>query len=305
MSQSSADFAGTDVTGALPAIECGRISAGAGEAQRDLQDRASAYPELFPSNPFDPALFSTVALANAFCAPWLTARELRIANRASLWAFALDWLIDYLATSRAEVDDIVGRCIAVANGAPPTDDDHLGRFLAELRADLAAAPAFELLRPIWIEELRLMLEAMAREWDWQATRAGGGTALPTFEEYLDNSDNICFSFVFVSHWILNSPPPPVAGVAHVRAAGREVQRVIRLLNDLGTYQRDVNWGDLNPLMLDVTREDVERRIAVLVGQCRELLRPVRADHPRLAEFLDRYIGFNAGFYRLTDYWGTL
>jgi hypothetical protein len=318
--QSSPLKPATDFTGTLPAAECGRICAGAGEAQRDLQEHAATYGELFPSNPFDAALFSTVALANAFCAPWMTAHELRIANRASLWAFALDWLIDYLATSREDVDDAVRRCLAVADGAPPAGDDQLARFLADIRTELAGAPAFEVLRPIWREELRLMLEAMAREWDWQASRASGGNALPTFEEYLANADNICFSFVFVSHWILTEDaarlvpdgrpgifdgPPPVALVDEVRAAGREVQKVIRLLNDLGTYQRDVSWGDLNPLMLGVSRDEVTRHISVLVERCQELLDPLRAAHPRLADFLDRYIGFNTGFYRLTDYWGKL
>lgn len=296
----------TVLTAALPAALSGAVCAAAGMGQRDLQDCATTYGGPFVSRPFDPALFSTVALANSFCAPWLTADQLRIANRASLWAFGVDWAIDYVATTREEVDEVVSRCMAVVHGGPPAADDPLTRFLADIRDDLAAAPAFAVLGPIWRAEFQLMLDAMAREWTWQAARAAGDeTALPDFEDYLANADNICFSFVFVSHWIVNSTPPPLSKVEELRAAGREVQVVIRLLNDLGTYHRDLSWGDLNPLMLGVTQEQVAQRIAGLTERCERLLEPLNQTHPDLAVFLNRYIQFNAGFYRIGDYWGKL
>jgi hypothetical protein len=294
------------VAAQLSAVESGRVCAVVGKAQRDLHKCAAAYPELFPANPFDPALYSTITLANAFCGPWLEADDLRTAVRATLWAFALDWQVDYIARSREEVADIVRRCAAVADGTAPDPGDPLARMLADIVADLAAAPAYAALQPVWRHEFQLMLDAMAREWVWQASReAGDIAALPTFEEYLRNADNICFSFVFVSHWVRTSEPPPVAAVPEVLAAGRKVQEVIRLLNDLGTYDRDVTWGDLNPLMLGATRDDVVARIGVLVEEARVLLDPVRGPQPRLAVFLDRYMGFNKGFYGLTDYWGDL
>lgn len=295
-----------DAAAALSAVESGRVSAVAGQAQRDLQECAARYPSLFPANPFDPALFSTVTLANAFCGPWFDAGHLRTANRATLWAFALDWQVDYLARTRDEVAGIVRRCLAVAGGAEPPADDPLTQLLAEILATLSAAPAWPVLRPAWRQEFQRMVEAMAREWEWQANRSAGDTgALPSFEEYLDNADNICFSFVFLSHWVSTSGPPPIAQVDEVVAAGRKVQEVIRLLNDLGTYDRDVAWGDLNPMMLGVTSEGVTERIGVLVTEAMALLRPLRAQHPEVALFLERYIGFNKGFYGLTDYWGDL
>jgi hypothetical protein len=295
-----------DAAAALSAVESGRVSAVAGQAQRDLMGYAARYPALFPANPFDPALFSTVTLANAFCGPWFSAGDLRVANRATLWAFALDWQIDYLAQSRAEVADIVRRCLAVVDGMPPAADDPLALLLADVLSTLSAAPAYPALRKAWRSEFQRMVEAMAREWEWQANRAAGDTtALPSFEDYLGNADNICFSFVFLSHWVSTSGPPPIARADEVLAAGRKVQEVIRLLNDLGTYDRDVAWGDLNPMMLGVTRDGVTERIGVLVTEALALLRPLRAEQPELALFLERYIGFNKGFYGLTDYWGDL
>lgn len=295
-----------DVATALSAVESGRVSALAGQAQRDLHECAARYPALFPTKPFDPALFSTVALANAFCGPWFSAAELRAANQATLWAFALDWQIDYLARSPEEVANIVRGCLAVVDGVPPAADDPLAQLLAEIVTGLSAAPAYPALRPTWRLEFQRMVDAMAREWDWQASRsAGDTTALPSFEDYLGNADNICFSFVFLSHWISTSGPPPIARTDEVLAAGRKVQEVIRLLNDLGTYDRDVTWGDLNPMMLGVTRDSVTERIGALVGEALALLRPLRAAQPELALFLERYIGFNKGFYGITDYWGDL
>jgi hypothetical protein len=288
----------------LTASECGRVSAVAGQAQREMRQWAAAYPGLFTAKPFDSALFGTLAMASAFSGPWLTAAGLRMANRVCLWCFGLDWLVDYVATSPEEVREIVGRCLAVADGAPPDPGDELACFLADIREELASAPAFTALRPVWRDDLRRMLDAMALESEWKAGLSGGVTP-PTFEEYLGNADNLGFSFVFDSHWIFTAEAPPPGDVDGVRAASRAVQRVIRLLNDIGTYDRDVSWGDLNALMLGVTRDDLDKRLAALADRCRELIGPLRPAHPDLAAYLERQMDFCAGFYQVADYWGAL
>jgi hypothetical protein len=296
-----------DVDRLPSALLAGKVGSVAARGATDLMECAAQYPSLFPERPFDPSLFSLVAMANASCAPWLDADRLQMANRASLWAFGVDWLIDYLAKSAAEVRDIVERCVAVVDGSGPRPGDPITEFLAEIHAALVAAPAYPELAGVWRAEFVLMLEAMAREWDWRAAPRGPeASALPSLADYLENADNICFSWVFVSHWIFASDPP-VEHVDEIRAAGRKVQLVIRLLNDLGTYERDVNWGDgdLNVLMLGLSRDDVLRLSADLARDARESLTPLRATEPELTEFLDRYIGFNSGFYGVTDYWGKL
>jgi Terpene synthase family 2, C-terminal metal binding len=288
------------------AMDCGRICAVAGQCQRDLQRCAASYPDLFRDGLFDSALFSTIALHNAFSAPWLDADQLRIANRAVLWAFGLDYLVDRVANSLPEVHGIVRRCLAVAEGDPPGDRDPLGRFLAEIRDEMAAMPTFTALRPVWHEQLRLTLNAMVREWDWRAARiAEGESALPTFDEYLDNADNLCFAFVSLSHWISVSDHVSLCCIHEIRAVTWEAQRVMRLLNDLGTYSRDVEWGDLNALMLGVSRGYVIERIAEYYEVCRQHLRSLRDQHPLLASHLERQIEFNMGFWRVADYWGEL
>jgi hypothetical protein len=282
---------------AAGALESGTICAVAGQSQREMRQWAAAYPRLFAAEAFDPALLSTLALAAAFSGPWYTADQLRMANKACLWCFGLDWLIDYAATSRDEVRDIVRRCLAVVDGTPPAEGDDLACFLADIRDELASVPAFPALREVWRDELLRMLDAMELEWAWKTGDR------PTFEEYLDNADNLGFSFVFISHWIFTSDAPP-EDVEGVRTASREVQRVIRLLNDLGTYERDLKWGDLNALMLDVGRDEVRRRIAELAAGFRQLVRRLGDGELRPAVYMERQMDFCMGFYGVTDFWGA-
>jgi hypothetical protein len=268
----------------------------AAQGQRDLQRLADADPELFPRPPFDGSVFSTLAMANAFSAPWLSADDLRTANRASLWAFRVDWFADHLATDSAQLAELTASCLAVADGAPPADP--LTAMLAGLRDDLSGRPGFAAAQPVWCEELRRMLDAMTVEFGWRATRD-----TLTVARYLDNADNLGSSFVNVSHWLANPDPGPGSGTAdRVLAATRAQQRVIRVLNDLATVDRDRAWGDLNLLLLNDIG-DVPVLLAELTRDCDTALAPLRADQPRLAEFLYRQVEFCRGFYGLTDYWG--
>lgn len=298
MSAASTD---QDLSSELAAtIERGRICGLAAGGQRDLQAAADAHPELFPQRPFDAAVFSTVAMATAFGAPWCTREQLRIANLTALWVFAVDWRIDYLARSSGDVEAVVAGCLSVVDGDPPGQRDALGRMLAEIRDELAAAPAFTAHRAAWRDELRRMLLAMQREWVWKSARTR-----PSLAQYLDNADNFGSSWVNVSHWIGLGDPVTLANLADLTAAGREVQRVLRLVNDLATYRRDVGWDDLNALMLGVDRDEVTRRIATLVRQGLASAQALSGRCPQESVYLARQIGFSSGFYQLSDFWGGL
>jgi Terpene synthase family 2, C-terminal metal binding len=281
----------------LDARGCGQLSAVAGQIQRDLIERAAAASGLFAAKPFDPALFGSLATALAYSAPWLSHRDLRVTGHASLWAFALDWRVDVAAGSGGEVRQIEKRCLEVADGAPPDDD--LGALLAELRDELAAHSAFTALRPVWRDELAAMLDAMAREWEWKSDRAA-----PTLDEYLLNADNLGFCFVFITHLVATADQAP-SDVEALRRAARSVQRVIRLLNDLATVDRDVAWGDLNALLLDEDRPQVGRRLTELTASSQWCIDAVRPRHPRVAAYLERQRDFCAGFYAVSDFWGAL
>lgn len=306
------------------AVEAGRTAALAADCQRDLRKWADSYPVLFSARPFDPRLFSTVALANAFGVPWESADRLRIAARASLWVFAADWVVDYVAKTRVEVETVVRECLAVPeshgpgvppgsarDGTGPSPAAELARCLADIQSDLATVPAFDVHKGLWRDQLRRYLTAMAREWEWKALFTAGGRApgtgsgMPDFERYLANADNFGSSLVNVAHWIFTGDERTFAHLDELWTVSEEVQRVLRLLNDLATYERDLTWGDLNSLMLGVDRAIVTKRIAAIVEDCRELLGPLRKTCPVDALYLERQIGYSTGFYGVTDYWGSL
>jgi hypothetical protein len=288
------------------AAEQGRVCALAMDCLRDLQECVSEHPDLFAAKPFGPTVFSGVALANAFGSPDATAARIRIAARTALWAFAADWLMDYVATSRDEIDAVVRGCAAVGDGAAPDRDAPIQALLASLRDELAARPGWTGQYPVWRDHLQRYLLANAREWDWKVARAAGDTAaLPALEDYLANADNFGSSLVNVSHWIYNGAAETAGELELLAAASAEVQRTLRLLNDLATYERDLAWGDLNSLMLGVTPDDVNRRIGELVDGCERMIEPLAADFPEEAGYLRRQIGHSAGYYGMTDYWGTL
>ncbi|WP_207928881.1 terpene synthase family protein [Actinomadura sp. 6K520] len=291
-------------------MEAGRTTALAADCQRDLQKWAESYPVLFSARPFDARLYSTVALANAFGAPWESPDRLRIAVRASLWVFAADWVVDYIAKTRDEIDTVVRECMAVPDGTAPVAEDtapaaELARCLAGIQADIATVPAFKAHEPVWREQLRRYLTAMAQEWEWKTAGAHRDTGGLTFERYLANADNFGSSLVNIGHWIFTGDRATLAHLEALWKVSAEVQRVLRLLNDLATYERDVTWGDINSLMLGVDRATVTGRITAIVNECRELLRPLRDTCPTEATYLERQIGYSTGFYGITDYWGPL
>ncbi|RKR86406.1 hypothetical protein BDK92_0631 [Micromonospora pisi] len=277
--------------------------------QRDLAERVRAYPNLFDAEPFDAALIGGVAYATACNAAGASAAELRVANRAALWIFALDWQVDTLAVTAGQVDEIVASCLAVADGAVPDPGSPLASFLADIRDELATSPAYQAHRRLWREELRRTLTAMAREWDWRSAHlTGDGSGLPDPASYLDNADNTGLAWVNLSHWLRTGDRECLDRLDELCAAGRQVQRVLRLVNDLGTYDRDLTWGkgDLNVLMLGIDRAEVVRQVGGLVDGCVRLLTPLRTSCPRPASYLARQLGFVTRFYGSgVDFWGGM
>ncbi|MFG1956665.1 terpene synthase family protein [Nonomuraea sp. NPDC049028] len=298
-------------TGPPTGAELGRTCALAVECARDLSRHARRYGELFPARPFDAGFFHSLGLVSAFGSPWASTAELRAVSRAALWVFAVDLRIDHIAESRAEVTALVGDCLDVAGGATPLSP--ITRFLADLRDGLRygfpddpeeagrrrdrSRDGFqnEPADAAWRDQLARMLTAMAKEWDW---RAAG--ARPGLEEYLDNAAGTGSSFVNLSHWISTGEPLEPAS-----RAGEEVQRYLRLLNDLATADREARWGDANALTLGISPADVSERMAGIAARAAELIRPLRATGPRAAYYLERQLTFNTGFYGMSDYWGEL
>jgi hypothetical protein len=300
--------AGTGRQELLAGTELGAIASLAMGGQRDLMDRLHAYPQLFPAKPFDAALVAGVAYGTACNASWAAPEALWVANRAALWIFALDWQVDTLAESVDQVEEIRAGCIAVADGAVPNLDAPLTGFLAEIRDELAKSPALAAHRDLWRDELQRTLDAMAREWSWKSALAAGADLVrPDIRTYLDNADNTGLAWVNISHWIYTGDQESLDNLDELRTVGKRVQQVLRLVNDLATYDRDVQWGkgDLNVLMLGIDRVQVEQRITDLITGCLALLGALETRCPRQASYLARQLGFVTRFYGGADFWGIL
>ncbi len=287
------------------AFGAGTVMAQAVRAARDLVACVEAHPALFSSDALDATTCNALACANAFAAAGVDAPGMRILNRTALWLFGLDWRVDHKAAAREEIEDINRRVLAVLDGADPAPGDELTPFLAEIRDELAASPAFPALRAAWREDLVRVLEAGLREWEWKTAAASGDRdRLPSLDGYLANADNIGSAWVNLSHWIALADPATIANLEPLREVSREVQKALRLLNDLATYERDLAWGDLNAIMLDTDRAGVSARIDEIIRYCRRLLGPLRDPCPDGTAYLERQLGFNIAFYGVSDYWGS-
>lgn len=275
------------------------------DCQADLDQARERYRALFPSPPFSEKVTFGVAAAVTAQAPGCTTEQLRPSARTSLWIFGLDYIVDTLATEADQVEDTVRRCRDVADGGRPAPGDTLAQFLADLRDELAAAPAYGTLRPRWRGALERMLTAMVREWHWKTS------GRPTLDQYLDNADNFGSTWVNITHWIATCDERILACLDELEEASQRVQQILRLYNDLATQERDRTWGengDLNALALvDGDEGAVQRTIDALLADCRRLLEPLRDRCPHGADYLHRQIEFSRNFYgrRRDDYWDRL
>lgn len=269
----------------------GRTCALAVAGGRDLTRVAARYDGLFPEKSFDAGLYGSLAMAGAFGSPWSTPEELRVINRASLLLFAVDRLIDEEADSQDQVTAVVAACLGGERAASP-----LAAFAADLRAELGASPAME---AAWQDQLERLLIAMSREWEWSRAEHG-----PEPDEYLANADSCGALFVAVSHWIRTGVAASPADLHRLRPAGEAVQRYLRLLNDVATRQRESGSGDVNVFTLGWEPDAVNDRMAGLAQEAAELIEPIRAAHPRAAEYLTWQIHYSAGFYGLSDFWAA-
>ncbi|MDG4794526.1 terpene synthase family protein [Micromonospora sp. WMMD1082] len=285
------------------AAEHGRICSVAARGQRDLQERVAAYRDLFPDPPVDATMLSALALSTAFIAPWCSASDLRTANRTSLWVTAEDWRIDSVAASLAEATATATACLSVAAGATPADGDELARFLADIRDDLAVTPLFARLGHLWQDELRRMLDAELQEWQWKAARNADPADLPSPGDYLANAAGYGATWVNISHWIATSAVDTEDQLVALVTASQEVEKVLRLVNDLASYDRDVKAGDLNILMLGIDEDEVRQQVAALIERCDTLLDRLTDTCAQQVGYLRRVLGFTTGFYHGTDFWG--
>ena len=195
-----------------------------------------------------------LSLSVAAGAPFTSVEALISTARLSLWVFTLDDLFDEERVPQGELMKRAQRYTALAHRemACPTGDS-LATALCELRDDLATYSLFGPLGSGWANALCGTIDGMMREYQWRlAYRKGTDeqATLPTYEEYVATGR---YSIGGPPHmWaalITCDDPSTPAHLAHLSAMEQIASTCIRLANDLQSYQKEVDEGKINALVI--------------------------------------------------------
>jgi hypothetical protein len=195
-----------------------------------------------------------LSLSVAAGAPFTSVEALISTARLSLWVFTLDDLFDEERVPQSELMKRAERYRALAHREIPCPNgDSLATALCELRDDLATYPLFAPLGSEWANALCGTIDGMMREYQWRlAYRKGTDerATLPTYDEYVATGR---YSIGGPPHiWaalITSDDASTPAHLDHLRAMEQLASTCIRLANDLQSYQKEVNEGKINALVI--------------------------------------------------------
>src|SRR5437868_5011515 len=195
-----------------------------------------------------------LSLSVAAGAPFTSVDALISTARLSLWVFTLDDLFDEERVPQSELIKRAERYRALAHREIPCPTgDSLATALCELRDDLASYPLFELLGSAWANALCGTIDGMMCEYQWRlAYRKGTDVraTLPSYDEYVATGR---YSIGGPPHiWaalITSDDPSTPKHLDHLRAMEQLASTCIRLANDLQSYQKEVDEGKINALVI--------------------------------------------------------
>jgi hypothetical protein len=260
-----------------------------------------------------------LSLSVAAGAPFTSVDALISTARLSLWVFTLDDLFDEERVPQVELAKRAERYRALAHREiqAPTGDS-LATALCELRDDLATYPLFASLGKEWADALCGTIDGMTREYQWRLSYRDDGGKLPTYEEYVETGR---YSIGGPPHiWaalITTDDPSTPKHLDHLRAMEQLASTCIRLANDLQSYQKEVNEGKINALVIlskalclqgvpeHEAYERAEARVRADIAAGLNRLSALRAaavtktGHPEAA--IDNIARFVCDFYTQHDY----
>jgi terpene synthase-like protein len=195
-----------------------------------------------------------LSLSVAAGAPFTSVEALISTARLSLWVFTLDDLFDEERVPQAELMKRAERYRGLAHKQfPCPSGDSLATALCELRDDLASYPLFASLGKHWADALCGTIDGMLAEYHWRAAyRKGldGNATLPSYDEYVATGR---YSIGGPPHiWaalITSEDPSTPRHLDHLGAMEKLASTCIRLANDLQSYQKEINEGKINALVI--------------------------------------------------------
>jgi hypothetical protein len=263
-----------------------------------------------------------LSLSVAAGAPFTSVEALISTARLSLWVFTLDDLFDEERVPQVELTKRAERYRALAHREIPCPTgDSLATALCELRDDLASYPLFESLGLEWANALCGTIDGMMHEYKWRLAYRKGTDAratLPSYEEYVATGR---YSIGGPPHmWaalITSDDPSTPAHLDHLAAMEKLASTCIRLANDLQSYQKEVDEGKINALVIlsrelrtqGVSQEDayaqaearVHADIVAGLNQLAELRKASVTQTGKPEAAIDNIARFVCDFYTHHDY----
>jgi hypothetical protein len=195
-----------------------------------------------------------LSLSVAAAAPFASLEALTSTARLSLWVFTLDDLFDEERVPQGELMKRAERYRALAHRAIACPmGDSLATALCELRDDLATYPLFGPMGSEWANSLCGTIDGMMREYHWRlAYRKGADepATLPSYAEYVATGR---YSIGGPPHiWaalITSDDASTPSQLEHLSAMEELASTCIRLANDLQSYQKEIDEGKINALVI--------------------------------------------------------
>jgi hypothetical protein len=218
-------------------------------SERTAEDLA-AWAEPFPL--MRQVRILPLCLSVTAAAPFCDVPALLSTARMSLWVFALDDLFDEEALPRSQLIERADNYKAIAHGQTKVGkDQEMAKVLLAIRQDLRSYPLFEPLEELWATSLCATVDEMVREYDWRIRyRNEGAVMLPTYEAYLDCGR---FSIGGPPHvWsalITVGDASTPSNLVHLQSMERIASTCIRLANDIQSYQKEIEEGKFNALVI--------------------------------------------------------
>ena len=230
----------------LPSDEQRRISMLAGEAAEFLSAWSGGFSTVRP------ARIIPICLTVAAAAPFADVQMVIDTARVSVWIFAIDDLFDEADVSQAQLSDCARLFKAILRDQPADIwDDELAQMLMLVKKGLAKYPLYGRLGQQWEEALIGTIEAMLQENQWRLDyQQYGEKTLPDCELYLETGRK---SVGGPPHmWAAILTAGDETAISHVNKLSQMVNHsssVVRLANDLQTYERELVEGKLNSLLI--------------------------------------------------------
>ncbi len=243
-----------------------------------------------------------------------------LVGKLILFIFAVDDVADERLLSYNEFRAASKFWEAIARdgtaGQPFLPEGDLNGIVWELHQELAQMTLFPDLRDLWADRLRLLCEAMSKEYEYGLTyTAGGKEMLPELGEYIQGGiHSVGFPFWGTSVLILLDEPDMLNNLETVNEIILQTGAAIRLYNDIRTYEKEVQENNINAIHIVDNRltknhpelspadrlQQAQQTVLGLAqkyaGRSKELAAQPHPGTGRFEKMIARIIDFHAFFY---------